>query len=294
MGQLLGLSLIAALLALSCDAGSRESREGVTNGPTPFVSPTTTPEAGCDLEPPRRVRNSVFKPPVETEGDEVRLRVIFLDGTRATLRYPEELRLTEDGIWPDTTGGERGGQVRPQISYGGVHFRISGEPVDCLKTRDGSPAGVWRHPDGDILILRFGKWFVSVFDDYANLDVWAAHLRGRITRDGWLVLKGDDRLKIGPEQRYGDTSIMLGGLDPGVLLWPLRCRGSEDTAADVVAGPGIDGPAGKEAFASWCDRDVSMQVHVYASAEFIKQVAAGLSIDDVTRTHPLSRYHIVP
>ena len=83
-------------------------------------------------------------------------------------------------------------------------------------------------------------------------------------------------------------------LIPGVLLWPLRCYGSQDTAADVVAGPGIDGAAGKEAFASWCDREVSMQVHVYASAEFIKQVAAGLSIENVNRRYPLSRYHAVP
>ncbi len=135
---------------------------------------------------------------------------------------------------------------------------------------------------------------MSVFENGTDIDLWAAHTRGRVTRAGWLVLKGDDRLKIGPEHRNGETSIMLGDLEPGVILWPLRCRRDEDIAADVMSGRGIDGPRGKEAFASWCDREASMQVHVYARADFIKRVAAGLRIHDVQRVHPLGRYHIVP
>lgn len=282
--------MIAALLTLNCDAGSREGSDGVAKHPTPSAFPTPAPKPACNLKAPKRSGDKSFKPPLDTEGDEVLLRVTFLDGTRATLRYPQNLRLTRGGVEPNTTGG----QIRPQITYGGVYFRVDGEPLRCVDTTGSSHAGIWEHPDGRVLILRFGKWFVSVFDDYADLDRWAAHLRGRVTSDGWLVLKGDDRLEIGPEQRYGDTEIMLGDLNPGVLLWPLRCHGSQDTAADVVAGPGIDGPAGKEAFASWCDREVSMQVHVYASAEFIKQVAAGPSIENVNRRYPLSRYHVVP
>lgn len=87
---------------------------------------------------------------------------------------------------------------------------------------------------------------------------------------------------------------MLGNLEPGVILWPLRCERFEDTAEDVKLGRGIDRFEGREAFASWCDRGASMQVHVYASVQFIERLAAGFRIDQVERAYPLARYHIVP
>jgi hypothetical protein len=214
MGRALTLCFVATLMTSACDRGSEETK-GAAATATPSVTPTSTEVAGCDLRPPRRVRRSVFKPSVVTEGGQARLRVRFVDGSRATLTYPKDLRLIEGGARPDTTGGEPGGQMRPQISYGGIYFRLRGEPRRCLETHEGSLAGVWRHPDGEVLILRFGKWFVSVFATYTELQAWAGHLRGRVTRDGWLILKGDRRLKVGPEQRYGDTSIMLGDLEPG-------------------------------------------------------------------------------
>jgi hypothetical protein len=146
-----------------------------------------------------------------------------------------------------------------------------------------------------VLILSFGKWYVSVFGANTDLEVWAEHLRGRVGRGGWLVLQGDDRLKIGPEQRYGDTSVMLGNLEPGVILWPLRCVGKYETAEDVAAGRGFEGQGRGEVFASWCDPEASMRVHVYSpNASFMRRVAAGLQISNVRLVHPLSRYHIVP
>jgi hypothetical protein len=128
-----------------------------------------------------------------------------------------------------------------------------------------------------------------VLATHTDLDAWAEHLRANVTSDGWLVLKGDRRLRIGPEQRYGDTSILLGDLEPGVILWPLRCRDDDHSAEDVLAGDMDAKLAGKNAFASWCDRDASMQVHVYASGDFINRVAADLRISDVELVHPLSR-----
>lgn len=287
------LCLVAACLAWACDFRTEDDGRTVTPK-RPADSEATPAEAACDLQAPRRVRRAVFRPEVVTEGDRTRLRVTFLDGSQATLTYPIDLRLTKDGARPDTTGGEPGRQVRPQISFGGVYFRLRGEPVRCVETAEGSPAGIWQHPDGEVLILRVGRWFVSVFESHTNLETWAGHLRGRVTRGGWLALKGDERLKIGPEQRYGDTSIMLGDLEPGVILWPLRCRNDEDTAQVALAATTDDKPVGKDAFASWCDRNAAMQVHVYASGGFIRRVAAGLRISEVDLVHPLRRYHIVP
>jgi hypothetical protein len=221
--------------------------------------------------------------------------VTFLDGSRATLTYPKELELTAYGVRPDTTGGEPGGQIRPQISYGGIYIRLRGQPIECLETRDGSVAGVWQHPDGKVLVLSFGKWYVSVFDSHTDLEAWAEHLSGSLKRGEWLVLRGDDRLKVGPEQRYGDTSIMLGNLEPGVILWPLRCVGKYNTAEDVAAGRGIEGLGRDDVFADWCDPEASMRVHVYSPTHsFVRRLAAGLEISNVRLAHPLSRYHIVP
>lgn len=292
MSRLLTASLLAVLM-LSCDPSPRPS----SNDGVGTLAPTTEgkPEVECALETPRLLKQSLFELPVVTNANQSRLRLTFLDGTKATLSYPKELRSLEDSVSLNTNGGEPGEVgMRPWVSYRGVTYRINGDPIECPETRDGSLAGVWEHSDDRVLVLRYGNWYVSVFDEHTDIDVWATHLRGRVTGDGWLVLKGDERLEIGPERRYGDTGVMLGGLDPGVQLWPWRCRSREDTAADVAAGRGIESLRGKEAFASWCDREASMQVHVYARAEFIKRVASGLRIVDVDRAHPLSRYHILP
>ena len=229
----------------------------------------------------------MFRPPVEKSGTATRVRLVFLDGTTATLTYPAALRLTKDGAWPDTTGGEPGRQVRPEIWYRAVQLQVSDRPVQCVRARDGSLAGVWPHPDGDVLILRFGPWFVSVFENYTNVEAWARHLRGRVTHDGWLVLRGDRHLKVGPAQEYGDTSIRLGDLEPGVILWPLRCRSDEERPKDVASGRKVEKVGRHEFFASWCDRDASMEVHVYSrTAAFIRRAARSLEISDVRRAHP--------
>lgn len=141
------------------------------------------------LKPPPASEATESSPQI-TSG-EASLRVTFLDGTTARLSYPSDLRILKDGVSLDTTGGEPGGQVRPQISYGGIYFRVREAPVRCLETGDGSLASVWRHPDGEVLIIRFKRWFVSVFETHTKLETWAAHLRGRVTKDGWLVLKGE-------------------------------------------------------------------------------------------------------
>ena len=279
---------VLPLLATTCDGYDGPGDRSAAPERTPRQERST-----CAIEAPSRVSHRRFVPPSETRDGVTRARLTFLDGSRVSVGYPRTLRLLKDGVQLYTTGGTRGRQVRPQITFGGVHFKVKGRPVRCLTTPRGE-AGVWAHPDGDVLILRFGSWFVSVSDDHTNIEVWARHLRGRVTDDGWLVLRGDRRLLVGPEQRYGDTNIMLGNLEPGVILWPLRCRDDENFPAEVAKGRGIDGPQGREAFASWCDRSASMQVHVYAGADFIAEVAEGLRIDDVRRAHPLDRYHIVP
>ena len=71
-------------------------------------------------------------------------------------------------------------------------------------------------------------------------------------------------LKVGPEQEYGDTSIRLGDLEPRVILWPLRCTSHDETSRDVASGRNVEKVGRHEFFASWCDRDASMKVHVYS------------------------------
>lgn len=282
--------LLVTLMGLSC-VSNPSVRTGDDNvRATPSRSPEVTAESGCDVKAPRRVMRSRFNLPIQDDGEGVRLPLTFPDGTRATLTYPADLGVLEDSVSLYTTGGAPHKRVRPQVSYRGVHFRIRGAPIDCPVGRDGSRAGVWQHPDGRVLVMRFGNWYVSIFDDHTNLGLWARHLRGRVTGDGWLILKGSGRLRIGPEAKYGEAEIMLGGLDPGLLIWPAKCERSEDTAADALSGEAIDGPGSRQAFASWCDREATMRVHVYAGVDFIKAVAAGLQIDDVRLAHPLARY----
>lgn len=276
------LSLAVCLVAMTACEGT---------GP----SPVTGTDQDCDVDAPSG-RASRFRPEPRIQGRVALLDVVFPDGSRATLRYPKDLDLARAGVQPMMAGGENGKALsRPRLYLDRVQMAFDIDPVRCLRMNDGSKAGVWATKNGErYLVVSFPPWHVVVSDRNADLDLWATELRGRVTEEGWLILRGGGDLLVGPEARFGDTQLMIGSdLDPGLVIRPWRCQEDSVTPGEVAqrGGSGIGG----EKFANWCDPRSDMSVHVYSQGQaFIERLAEGLSFEDVELSFPLRRYKIIP
>lgn len=216
------------------------------------------------------------------EGDNEILPIIFPDGSTGDLVYPAELQLDELAVRPGTTGGTSNGMIRPQISHGGISFRVEG-PVDCLEGNGGDLIPVWRWKGrADVIVLRFGDWHVSVFERFTDLETWAKHLRGSV-RGGWLELRGSGKLQIGPERQPGDSLVMFSDQTNILSLWPLDC--GRDGGEVTKVGP-------SEKFTSFCID--SVEIHAQGEESFVRAVAEGVRLRDLQTRFPLKDYQIIP
>jgi hypothetical protein len=147
------------------------------------------------------------------EGGMVVVSVTFLDGTTAEVVYPAALDIAGLGVrpggwgslvgsefdgcclrdfsaWKDTLPGEvRGGQLIRQVGV------VDGQPVTLWSGARGDP--------GRYLVFTFGSWRLAVWDDAGGarmtdeqLLLWAEHLHGRTTPDGFLVLEATGPLRL--------------------------------------------------------------------------------------------------
>jgi hypothetical protein len=209
------------------------------------------------------VSNS-FVPPTRSAADaEVVMPVTFPDGSTAEVRYPRRLGLAGLGVRPSLWARYRDGARRPLFAPprgelwftggGGIPLRTIPGPDGA----DGTPVTVWRSNraadfNTEFLVFGFGRWRLAVADDgnpemlFDERAGWAANLRGREVRGGFLELQAGGGLRLaepgtyargdpaGPHLRFGDP----GGRE--VWLIPLPGCGAGDEVVPTIGGPRPD------------------------------------------------------
>jgi hypothetical protein len=200
---------------------------GRTRPPAP-PSVTPPPSAQRAGAPPPGLAYTLFAPPTRPAGDgEVSMPVTFPDGTARVIRYPRRLGLAGLGARP--VAWVRHGDEPERALFVlrretglfslGAPVWVRGLPGgDGGDGGDGRQVGVWRVPgrsgvDIELLVFTFGRWRVAVVDEnlpemlFTERMGWATHLRGRETREGFLVLDPTGPLRLsGP----GDTRVIGG------------------------------------------------------------------------------------
>lgn len=235
--------------------------------------------------------------------------IVFSDGTTAELAYPPELDLDSFGVSVLRTSGviEGGGPDSGRgidIRYGVPPdtMKKGHDPIACYEGAHGQ-IEVWETGDKVIphwMFVPLHSWTAYIFDgivgNFLSEDqrqVWATALDADQHPDGWVILRPTQELRIGTEY-HGDVKIELGDLDQrALILWPIQCRANTDGDPDNVDVQ-FGEVGGGQAFASWCDERGPMEVHVYADAKFIRNVAEHLEIRNVQHAYDPENYHVVP
>ncbi|MFG3440336.1 hypothetical protein ACGF0J_24055 [Nonomuraea sp. NPDC047897] len=208
----IGLVVVAVLVAVPV-AGLVVSRE-----PEP-------PPLGVVPQPIRSLRTlsnapNALYPRAKVKGDDEIVRVVFPDGTRGEVRYPAELGLDRLGVRPFRGVWIDGAYRRLVAPYGGeAEVSKGGQPIRSL-TPD---VQLWpRQPGsgayGQVLLFAFGSWRMALYDRFDGLTfeqrmAAAERLRGRVTKDGYLVLSG------GGPVRLGEPGDVAQGDPVGPQLW---------------------------------------------------------------------------
>lgn len=241
----------------------------------------------CPAQPPSRLAKGEggFPLPHQTEAArDGSLDIVFPDGTTARLSYPPGLDISDLRAFPRPAGGPEGAMIRPLIFYGGVPFTLEG-PVRCIETDEGEQVPVWDSKQGELIVLEFWRWHVILLDRQADLELWADSLRGEVTEDGWLILRGNDSLRIGPENDPGDATLMFADRTRILNLWVLDCedRRKRDSADQI----------GERSIA-YCLEEVDIEVHVQGPKAFVQDTFEGLSVENANPVFPLDMYELVP
>ncbi|MBB6351730.1 hypothetical protein FHU36_008313 [Nonomuraea muscovyensis] len=211
--QWVGLIVVAVLVVVPV-AGLVVSRE-----PEPPVQPGAVPEPIRSMRTLNNAPNALY-PKARVKGDDETVRVVFPDGTRGEVRYPAELGLDALGVRPFRGVWIDGAYRRLAAPYGGeVEVSKGGQPIRNL-TPD---VQLWpRQPGsgafGQVLLFAFGPWRLALYDRFDGLTfeqrmAVAERLRGRVTKDGYLVLSGGGPVRLAEPGDYAQG-------DPvGPQLW---------------------------------------------------------------------------
>ena len=185
---------------------------------------------------------TAFVPPTHGSGDQTVLPLTFFDGTRLELVYPRGLRLGDGRFVPGATAGisasATGGRPLPGrtiiVRYGQVSGLTQEPPARTYPGVNGTTVGLYpsarvdpRFPPLDVLGFQFGNWALFVEDlppgnandqGYFMTDVersiWAGHLGGHVSIDGFLVLDPTSPLTLdGSDQPVG----VIGGQHSGLI-----------------------------------------------------------------------------
>ncbi|UBU12104.1 hypothetical protein [Nonomuraea gerenzanensis] len=211
-----GLVVVLALLLIPV-VGLLASREPEPGPETAVAS--RTPGAIRSLTTLDSAPNMLTVPARKKGGDEV-IQVVFPDGARAEVRYPAELGLAEMGSRPFRAGwvdgmfrqfvAPYGGEV--EITRGGRPLRSYGPNVTLWPRQAGS--GLY----GQVLLFAFGPWRVAMYDrgqglTFEQRTALAGDLRGRVTKEGYLVLTGRGGVRLAEAGEYAQ------GEPIGPQLW---------------------------------------------------------------------------
>ncbi|WP_113705558.1 hypothetical protein [Nonomuraea lactucae] len=272
----IGLVVVAALIAIpvvgllaSRDPGSPLGHAGAT--PDPIQSLSTLSSAP-----------NVLYPRATTRGDDEVIQVVFPHGARAEIRYPAVLELDELGARPFRGAWIDGQYRRLSAPYGGeVEVSKGGQPIRSLT----SNVRLWpRQPgsgsSGQVLLFAFGPWRLALYDRQEGLTfeqrmAVAEHLRGRVTKDGYLVLSGGGPVRLARpgEDANGDPvgpQLWFGGV-VGDMVAFIPAPGC-DKATRVP--PNFDRP-GRPVEAT-CRGGV--QIAASGSAEFVQRAVEKIRI----------------
>ncbi|MFE3455434.1 hypothetical protein ACFXJ8_41625 [Nonomuraea sp. NPDC059194] len=154
-------------------------------------------------------------------GDEESIDVVFPDGTKATVRYPATLRLAARGSRPYQgawISGER-------AMFRRLYAPLDGLPEESTWIRNlTGTVSLWSAREGQVLVFAFGRWRIALQDRRDGLSFeqrmeWARALKGRVTRDGYLVLSAEQPVHLSkPGDRLGGEPAGPGLLFGGELL----------------------------------------------------------------------------
>lgn len=220
-----------------------------------------------------------FVPPVHMQGGTAVVPAVFPDGVRIEVRYPRRLALVASGVRPFSSGrllrdegGECCGRDFTVFHRGSTRYFFEGRSlVERYQGFDGSSVEYWRGPHAlpDFLVFHFGRWVVGVWDrGYLTSEektLWARHLVGRESAEGYLVLSARPLLRLARAGEQAGPELMLGdSMRRMVLLIRGSCR----------RGP----PSRSNWFSSWCMPHAGVRVHVYGNRKFGDAVLAGLKI----------------
>ena len=278
-------ALALALLGACTSAGTEESRSTA-------VAPTATEEERCAGVAAPPVADETFVPPSEVDAGVATMPVVFADGSRAVLEAPQGVGLHRMSARPDMSGGARKEWVRPSISFGGTPIKVTG-PVDCVRGERGRDVPVWEgkwlgRGTDRLMYLRFGDWYVQVLKrPRTDLSYWARRLRGHTDNDGWVQLYGTGALRLGPQRRGADSSIMFFDRKNIMSVWIVDCEDRLGASDGRITG------LGSGSFVSFCPAP-NVEVHVQGERRFVEGIAEGLVVREVQVAYPLDRYAIVP
>lgn len=231
-----GIGVVLALLAI-CIVSLLASRDAE---PEQVPSPTAAPVPG-PIRSLTRIEGApnVVRAPAKVKGGDEVIPVVFPDGRHADVRYPAELRLNELGARPFVGAWVAGHYRGLYAPYGGeMEISRGGQPIRNLTPN----VTLWpRQPGGgspgQMLMFSFGKWRLAMYDQPDGLTfeerlAAAKSLRGKVGKDGYLVLSGSgDAIRlaepgetaqgdpVGPQLWFG------GGVGDMVMLIPTPdCR----------------------------------------------------------------------
>jgi len=281
------LRVLAAAGLLALAAGALLSRGG-DPAPAPAAEPSAQSEPTRTGRPTPRVSvgdsnpvtiNALF-PEERGSGDTRRIDLTFPDGSRATLTYPADLRLAELGVRPQIGGTlMTDGELQPrllvapmrgeaEVARNGPMIRRLEDNVTLWPQPPGSPGA------GEVLLFEFGRWRLALTDRRAGLtfeqrQAWARNLRGRVTKDGFLVLSARPPLVLSrpgavyAERPYGPQLWIGGDGGPLIVLTP-----TPDCAERAVVPPTVRDRPGDSA--ARCRGDV--HVAVAGERDFVRRV----------------------
>jgi hypothetical protein len=252
------------------------------------------PETGGVEDPPP------FIPQTEVVGDETRMRVVFPDGSRATLVFPSVLGLQSLGVQPDVSylyRKDAGPESRFEIIFlhdpnASIRTYVDGtEPVATIDGR----ADIWSMSEkwdernqnqGVWMRLRLESWTVLVASTTVEQAVSVAdYLRVRETSTGFPLVEAGGPLELaegfgeseGPQLGVGDT-IPDPSTEPNDNVVYLSPDGCDE---------GIESSLGYYGYSCLADGNVAAHIYgqgdrVSADHAFVLDVVKGLRIEDFT------------
>ncbi|MGW4475707.1 hypothetical protein ACWENQ_39075 [Nonomuraea sp. NPDC004354] len=227
------------------------------DGRAPVVTPSTAaPTPAADQ---RDRAPNILRAYPRSLGDEESIDVVFPDGTKAQVRYPVELRLAARGSRPYQgawIGGER-------AMFRKLYAPLGGMPEGGTRIRSMTRnVSLWSDGEGQVLLFAFGRWRIALQDRRDGLTFeqrmeWARALKGRVTRDGYLVLTAREPVHLSkPGDRLGGEPAGPGLLFGGELL------GRPDELVSLVLTP-------------HCDRNSGIPPELRRNATYVDGVCRG-------------------